>query len=132
MSALPKTAPRTMRVGRGELSAPGCWDRPQRSSPESVPANGAFVPKNEPALRPNDGAEHEETEEAEIDDEGEDAAGIELGRCDADQFAEALAATQELARDGARHDADGGDLEAGEEVRQPHRQLHLDEGLQAA
>ena len=61
-----------------------------------------LVPEHEAALEPDHRAEQREADEAQVDDQREHARRVELRGGDADQLAEALAAAEELARDGAR------------------------------
>src|SRR5512138_2401745 len=90
------------------------------------------VPEHEAALQPDHQGEEREADQAQVEDQREHPRRIELRGGDANQLAEALAAAEELAGDGAGHDAHRADLEAGEEMRQPGRQLHLPQRLPAA
>src|SRR5690606_38922393 len=69
------------------------------------------MPEGEPAFHPDNGPKQKITEQAEIKDKREDPGRLKLRGGDTDQLAKPFAASKELGRDGAGHDADRADLE---------------------
>src|SRR5690606_29502892 len=124
----------TMRPATVRASAPGTPSvsntltrKASRSAAATVSAassdisahDAVPVPEHEAALGPHHRREEREPDQAQVEDQREHPRRVELRGGDADQLAEALAAAEELAGDGAGHDAHRADLEAGEEMRQP-------------